>query len=271
MPEPAVRFLLGGVQKGGTSALAAYLARHPAIALPDRRASDGPPPPGWHPAWVKEAHVFDAPDFDDMWTVADVDARFARRFQQWGVPGRLYGDATPATVFLPGVVARVARYNPAMRWVLVLRDPVERAISHYHMERGRGAEPLPLWAALLAEPWRLRGGPARASTAWRCHSYQARSRYRSQLAALYDHFPSEQVLVLANDALARTPAETVQRVLRFLGVTDTLPVDAVWPRVFQGDYAPPPAWSPARIWLALSLRAERRAWRGLCSPPDQSG
>jgi len=130
---------------------------------------------------------------------------------------------------------------------------------------------LPLWAALLAEPWRLRGGPARASTAWRCHSYQARSRYRSQLAALYDHFPSEQVLVLANDALARTPAETVQRVLRFLGVTDTLPVDAVWPRVFQGDYAPPPAWSPARIWLALSLRAERRAWRGLCSPPDQSG
>lgn len=269
MPEPAIRFVLGGVQKGGTSALAAYLARHPAIALPDRRAGDGPPPPGWHPAWVKEAHVFDAPDFDDGWDAAAVEARFARRFQQWHAPGRLHGDATPATVFLPGVVARVARYNPAMRWVLVLRDPVARAISHYHMERGRGAERLPLWAALLAEPWRLRKGPLRAATAWRRHSYVARSRYRRQLAALYAHFPREQVLVLASDALAQQPAATVRRVLAFLGVDAALPADAAWPRVFEGGYTPPGRWSPARLWLTLVLRGEQRAWRGLCTPPDQ--
>ena len=46
---PRVRFLIGGVQKAGTTALASYLATHPGLRLPAG----------------KEAHVFDAPDFDD--------------------------------------------------------------------------------------------------------------------------------------------------------------------------------------------------------------
>lgn len=266
MTEPRIRFLIGGVQKGGTSALAAYLSRHPAIALPDRRASDGAPPPGWHPAWLKEAHVFDAHDYSAGWDVEVVNRRFARCFTAFGAEGRLHGDATPATVFLPGVVDRVARYNPAMRWVLVLRDPVERAISHYHMERGRGAERLPLLAALLMEGWRLRAGPRRAEVAWRQYSYQARSRYRTQLQALFARFPREQVLVLANDDLAQQPAATVARVLRFLGLPDLPAGVETWPRVFDGGYVPPSAWSPGRLWLTCVLAAERRAWRGLCTP-----
>lgn len=266
MTEPRIRFLIGGVQKGGTSALAAYLSRHPSIALPDRRASDGPPPPGWHPAWLKEAHVFDAPDYSAGWDVEVVDRRFARCFTAFGADGRLHGDATPATVFLPGVVDRVARYNPAMRWVLVLRDPVERAISHYYMERSRGAERLPLLAALLVERWRLRAGPRRAEVAWRQYSYQARSRYRAQLQALFARFPRAQVLVLANDDLAQQPAATVARVLRFLGLPDLPAGGQAWPRVFDGGYVPPSAWSPGRLWLDGVLAAERRAWRGLCTP-----
>ena len=52
---------------------------------------------------------------------------------------------------------RIARYNPAMRWIVLLREPAERALSHHHMERSRGRERWPLWLALLLERWRLAG------------------------------------------------------------------------------------------------------------------
>ena len=51
VPAPRVRFVIGGVQKVGTTALATFLGAHPGVALPDG----------------KEAHLFDAPEFDDAW------------------------------------------------------------------------------------------------------------------------------------------------------------------------------------------------------------
>ena len=58
-PEPRIAFVVGGVQKAGTSALAQYLRASPGLRLPTD----------------KEAHVFDAPDFDEAWSAAEVDAR----------------------------------------------------------------------------------------------------------------------------------------------------------------------------------------------------
>ena len=101
-PEPRIGFLVGGVQKGGTSALAQYLRGSPGLRLP----AD------------KEAHVFDAPDFDETWSPAEIDARNADRFPG-DVPGLLLGDATPFYVFHPRCVARIAAYNPAMRWIVL--------------------------------------------------------------------------------------------------------------------------------------------------------
>lgn len=233
---PRVRFMLGGVQKGGTTALAAALARHPAIALPT----------------AKEAHVFDAPDFDDAAAVEGIDARFAGHFdaQAWQDATRLRGDATPITVMHPLLVARVARYNPAMRWIILLRDPVERAISQWHMERARGAERWPAWAAFLFEPLRLRahrddfsdGSPLRH------HSYLLRSRYRRQCDVLFGHFPAEQVLLLRTEWLSSEPAKVLQAVWRHLGVAAQAD-DALIPRAFEGGYPRMPAWHPAR-WIA---------------------
>lgn len=268
MAEPRIRFLLGGVQKGGTTALARYLLAHPALALPRG----------------KEAHVFDAPDFDEDWSAAEIDARFAAHFDcgvglggesaglrkdgvaveaaPTGEADRLCGDATPITMFHPTLVARVARYNPEMRWVVLLRDPVERAISHYYMERGRGLERRPLLAAVLLEPRRLR----RHADDWSPHSplrvgsYAARGRYSEQLDVLLRHFPRGQVLLLRSRDLAAQPAAAVARVLEFLGV-GPLPGLPASERVFAGDYRPPPPWSPGRLLLRWRLRGEKAALR----------
>ena len=237
MPEPLLRFVVGGVQKGGTTAMAEALARHPAIAMPNG----------------KELHAFDAADFDDGWDSAQVDARIAPHFGRDG--GRLHGDATPLNVYHPGVVRRIARYNPAMRWILLLRDPVERAISHYHMEFRRGRERRGLFAAVFAEPFRLHGAAAgfAPDASWRWASYVDRGRYVRQLDGLYSCFPRSQVLVLRSADLLADPVSTLGRVTGFLQLP---PVPATAGRVFVGEYAAPPRLSPGRLLLRWRLRGE---------------
>lgn len=210
---PRIAFLIGGVQKAGTTALARYLACHPALALPTG----------------KEAHVFDDPDFEADWDRARIDREYARHFDFDGSgQDRLHGDATPIYLFHPTLVMRIAAYNPAMRWIVLLRDPVERAISQYGMERGRGDEHWPLWAALAFERWRLRGhqddwSPASPLRHW---SYRARSGYASQLRVLRLHFPESQILILRNADLRNGHASVLGRVCAFLGVADFDPVPA---------------------------------------------
>ena len=243
-PEPRVGFLIGGVQKAGTSALAHYLAAHPRLQLPTD----------------KEAHVFDATDFDDDWTPVQVDQRYATLFDRSPGDGVLQGDATPFYLVHPRVVARIARYNPNMRWIVLLRDPVERALSHFHMERQRGTELWPLWPALLLERWRLRGHheDLRRSSPLRRHGYRLRGDYARQLDVLYAHFPRAQVLLLRSERLRGQPAACVREACAFLGVEPPA-ADASYPPVFVGDYPAPDRWT--RYLLRWLLRRERRALR----------
>ena len=244
-PEPRIAFVVGGAQKAGTSALAQYLRASPGLRLP----AD------------KEAHVFDAPDFDEASPAAEVDARHADRFPD-RAEGKLLGDATPFYLFHPRCVARIARYNPAMRWIVLLRDPVERAHSQHHMERERGHERLPLWLAVLLERRRLRGHAddlARGSRLRRC-SYRARGDYARQLDTLYTHFPREQVLLLRSERLRNDTEACVRDACRFLGVPPPAPGTAYEP-VFVGDYRPASPGSPGARLLRWLMRRELRDMR----------
>lgn len=245
MNAPAISFVIGGVQKGGTTALAHHLSRHPQLRLPA----------------CKEAHVFDAPDFDERWSATDIDARFAPLFDQGfdARPGIVHGDATPISLFHPTFVHRMARYNPRMRWIVLLRHPVERAISQYYMEYSRGDEHLALPLALLAERSRLRGHENDFSldSPLRHHSYLARGRYVQQLAHLFHYFPRHQVLLLRNQDLRRCPRETLHKVFEFLEVAPIIPSDE-FSLIFSGDWQQS---TPARVirpWLARWFAPEIR-------------
>lgn len=255
--KPRVGFVIGGAQKAGTTALAHYLARHPQVALPAG----------------KEAHVFDAPDFDERWGVAEVDARYAPHFAEEPQPaapgleaGRLFGDATPIYMLHPAFVRRIHRYNPAMRWIVLLRDPVDRALSQYHMERARGDETLPWWLALLLERVRLAGHRDDFSpgSPLRHHAYRLRGDYAPQLAALRRAFPGKQLLVLRNEDLERRPEQVMARIHRFLGLCELAAGEAqAFPRLFEGGYA---RWAGSD-WRRKVLRA---CWRRECRECDEA-
>lgn len=240
--QPLVSFLIGGVQKSGTTALAECLRLHPDVCLPRG----------------KETHVFDDPAFDDAWDVTQVNAALRPHYDEPLVAVQV-GDATPVYSFFEHCMARIARYNPGMRWVILLRDPVERAISHYYMERERGRERWPLWAALLFERWRLRGHhhERQLGSILRNHSYRLRGDYARLLDALYRHFSREQVLLAYSAELRHDPRAVLARVYAHLGLAGPvrLPGNA---RGFAGGYARLGRASPT-LWLArLLLWPEKR-------------
>ena len=134
----------------------------------------------------------------------------------------MLGEATPIYMYLPGVPERIRAYNPAMKWVVALRHPVERALSQYSMERARGFERLPLGWALRVEPWRrwYDKGWMAGKSSLRDHSYCDRGRYSGQIERLWRLFGREQVLVLTTEALRDEHAATLRRVYDFLGLSD---------------------------------------------------
>lgn len=191
-----VSFLVAGVQKGGTSALFEYLRDVPALQLPH----------------VKEAHFFDDEDGVD-WSRPDY-APYHRLFED---DGRMWGEATPIYCYWPNALERIRAYNRAMKLILLFRDPVERAWSHWKMEYSKGKETEPF-------DWCIREGRARMAEGTpypgyhRVFSYVERGFYGRQLARLTALFPSNQILLLRSDALSDAPDATLATICDFLGV-----------------------------------------------------
>lgn len=194
--DPRVSFIIAGVQKAGTTALFDYLAEEPGVSL----------------SKVKEVHFFD--DEGQDWAAPDYGAYHAN-FD--GADGRPRGEATPIYLYWPRSLERIAAYNPAMRLIVLLRDPVERAWSHWKMEYARGAETRPF-------AWCIREGRRRLFEAqpWGHHrefSYVERGFYSEQLEAALAHFPREQLLVLRAGDLNQAPAPVLAKVRTFLGLS----------------------------------------------------
>ena len=111
-----------------------------------------------------------------------------------------------------------------MKLIVILRDPVERAHSHWRLERRRGTEPLSFEAALDREASEL---PRELKLLLETSGYRdapfstsfvARGRYAEQLERWFELFPREQVLVLLSEDLVTNPAAEMSRIARFLGV-----------------------------------------------------
>jgi hypothetical protein len=214
--RPLPDFLILGAQKAGTTALYAYLRWHPDITGPS----------------FKEVSFFDRHYAQgERWYRAHLPLR--RR--------ALVGEASPSYLFHPQAPERVARMLPESRLIALLRNPVERAFSHYQHEVALGREPLSFEEAIDREDERMRGeldhmlrDPSYLSHAWWNYTYVARGRYAEQLERWFGAFPRDQLLVLLTDELAADTPGTYRRVLDFLGA-EAHDLDS-YPRIFDRDY-----------------------------------
>lgn len=235
-----------GAQKCGTTSLHGYLVQHSGVIAPLR----------------KEVHYFDV-------NYGRGERWYRAHFGRAGEPG-LNLDSSPYYLFHPLVPQRLQALLPHAKLIVLLRDPVRRAYSHYWHERDRGREPLSFEDAIAAEPDRigqaaeqLARGDIEASDAHRSFSYVARGRYAEQLERWYARFPREQVCVLRFESLAQEPLVVLNRTLAFLGLPALERVQLEKRNV--GKY--PPMASATRERLQAVFEPENRRLEQLLGEP----
>src|SRR5690242_15600876 len=128
-PVTRVDFVVGGVQKAGTTALHDFLAQHPHVALLrdqalhffDKEENFGPSLTG-----------VSSPDYDVLHGNFDPP-------RNW----KIAGEVTADYLYYPRALERIAAYNPGMKLIVSLRNPIDRAFSQWNMRRAKGREALP--------------------------------------------------------------------------------------------------------------------------------
>ncbi|VAX35663.1 Sulfotransferase [hydrothermal vent metagenome] len=249
-------FLIVGAMKAGTTFLHACLAEHPSCVC----------------ALEKEVHFFDNNYHRGRrW----YRSRFPIR--RWMESRRqqpvLAGEASPYYLFHPLSSQRAHETCPNARIIVLLRDPADRAYSHYQQNVRTGFEKLSFAEAIEAEPDRLHGeedrlraDPGYYSMAHQTFSYVSRGEYGPQVARWVERFGAERVLVVQSETLWDDPAQTYARVLRFLDLA------VHEPRVFRphnrGRYLPMDGRTRAALEARFApsnenlfaLLGERFAW-----------
>ena len=200
-------FLIIGTQKGGSTSLYRYLTAHPKVRS----------------AAIKEIHYF---SYYHACPESWYRAHFAPSF--WlKARGLQTGEASVSHLHVPGAPERVAASAPGAKLIVMLRNPVARAFSHYQMSVEQGHETLPFAEAVALEPERLQRerellGDAAFShgPSHRYHSYLLRGHYAEQLERWFAHFPREQFLILSSETFFKNPSETYHDVLNFLDLPE---------------------------------------------------
>jgi len=163
---------------------------------------------------------------------------------RWRTGSMAVGEKSPNYLISPHAPARAHDLNPRFKLLIALRDPVDRALSHYHHERAGGRETeITFEGALRCETKRLDGEEARMlsdqhyfSLEWRNHSYIVRGEYWRHIERWMSYFGREQLLIIDSKDLHTDPAETISVVCDFLGVTSAPFVD--WPLIHVKEKYP---------------------------------
>ena len=217
-------YLIVGTKKGGTTSLANWLVQHPGVLRMFPKSQRH-----------KSAHYFDASfTKSPAWYRSHFPTRRHRDHvaDRVGYPP-IVGEASPFYMFHPAVPDRVKSMLPDAKIVMLLREPVARAYSHYWDRVSTGFEDAPTFEeAIAAEPARLAdveearfADPAYAHLSFEHHSYLARGRYVEQLARWMPQFGPDQLLVLEFERMKSEPEELFAEVVSFLGLPPCGSVD----------------------------------------------
>jgi hypothetical protein len=190
-----LNFIVPGAQKSGTTALHYFLSKHPQIALPDRQ----------------ELHFFD----DEEIFAQPANYELLHRHFGSITKTAIAGEVTPSYLHWTPAMERIRNYNPRIKLVILLRNPIDRAFAHWNMQRFKDREPLDFLPALKEEPRRI---AQPLSIESRRFAYVDRGFYTSQLNRVFEFFPREQVKIVKFEDFRDRKQETVDDVFDFLGV-----------------------------------------------------
>jgi hypothetical protein len=187
-------FIIIGTQRGGTTSLYRYLTAHPDVGS----------------ALRKEVHFFDRYFEKGMnWYLAHFPVRGE---------APVVGEASPYYLFHPHAPERARAVVPHARFIALLRNPIDRAYSHYQMRARKGLESLSFEDAIDKEAERLSSSADPASSTWRHSSYIRRGLYLDQVERWMSVFPREQILIIKSEDFYSDPERVFLETLAYLGL-----------------------------------------------------
>jgi hypothetical protein len=199
MHEIWPNFFLVGAAKAGTTSIYTYLSKHPEVFFPT----------------VKEPHFFTQvrPSLKQQFLIEAVSKRanYLRLYSR--APGhKVIGDASPSYLWHSEVPRRIHDAVPDAKIAIVLRDPVERAYSHYLMDYREGAQSRPFYEALLDDVERPNKG-------WGVsYLYFELGLYAEQVGRYLQIFTPDRVKILMFDDFRRDPKAVLCELAKFLGI-----------------------------------------------------
>jgi hypothetical protein len=206
-------FVIIGAQKCGTTFLYQLLAQHPYVK----------------PGFAKEVHYFDL-QFrkGDNWYRSNfpVQMRNSRKY--------ITGEASPYYLFHPHAPKRASAVIPGVKLIVLLRNPVDRAYSHYQHQlkrvKGEARETLTFEGAIEAEERMLPGEVSKMlqdeyyeSSFHRTRSYLSRGIYVDQLLVWASFFQRQQMFILKSEDLFNGTTNALEGVLDFLEIPHWAP------------------------------------------------
>lgn len=194
-------FIIIGVQKGGTSSLFYYLKQHPEIFTP----------------MYKEIHFFDL--------YFNKGLNWYRAFFPISSK-KVAGEASPYYIFHPHVAKRIKKYSPHTKFLVVLREPVSRAYSHYKMEKLKGNDSISSFEEAFdtefertkVELKKIHDDENYYSHAHHRFTYFQRGLYYDQISKWFQYFDAKQFIFIKSENLSERPKDELKKVYNFLNV-----------------------------------------------------
>jgi len=211
-------FLIIGAQRCGTSSLFYYLSRHPFIK----------------PSQKKEIRYFDR--FTNLgmnWYKGNFPSKIVKFFFQKknGMPF-ITGEATSSYIFHPSLPELISNLLPDVKIIALIRNPTDRAFSHYNMMKRVAKENLSFEQALEEESSRIKGEEEKIqkdlnyfSLPLNYYAYLHHGMFVNYLEKWLNYFPKDQMLIITTEELEDEPKKIFLNVTRFLGIPDWAPND----------------------------------------------
>lgn len=204
-------FVIIGAMKSGTTSLHDFVAKHPAII----------------PASTKEIQYFSILyKLGELWYRSNFPTVLSKqRFYKKTNKKFLSGEASPTYLFHPMAPSRMKKILTNVKLIVILRNPVDRAYSHYHMNLRHNNEPFSFEKAIEVEKnqldverERLLKDPDFVPSPYRTHLYLARGIYADQLENWFRYYSREKFLILTTENFHDNPQQTLDQVFDFLKI-----------------------------------------------------
>lgn len=197
-----ISFIIAGGQKGGTTALYKFLNQHPDLSM----------------SVIKETNFFSTEEF---WNSGANYQKYIAFFRA-GIKPKIYGEASPSYMLYHDVVAqRIYNYNPDMKLIFIMKNPIERAYSQYKMHVKKFNLNLPFDECIkiaLEQPeedivLHKKSGFSTKTI----KLYLKFGHYSDQIKSFQRYFKPQQILFLLTEDLMDNHNETVEKVFEFIG------------------------------------------------------